>query len=75
MANYCPNCGTRVRAGDRYCPECRQTLPASEGGTVVTCGRCKGSGKQCDYYPFLWRSGSADDNICPACRGTGKVRV
>jgi len=72
MANYCPKCGSRVDASDRFCAECGARFSPGAQGDLVTCRRCKGTGKAREYNAILWGD---PENKCPACNGTGWVRV
>jgi DnaJ-class molecular chaperone len=43
----------------------RGRRPNAPSGTLITCGRCGGSGR--DMFTF--------DGNCPVCKGKGKVRA
>jgi DnaJ-class molecular chaperone len=63
-ANFCPSCGTRLGGSGGF----NLDVSISEtSGQLVRCARCRGSG---DVGTF-----NAPGGVCPACKGTGKVRV
>jgi DnaJ-class molecular chaperone len=74
MADFCPSCGNTCRSGQNFCANCGCKLKGSKQAVVVTCARCKGTGKARSYSPAGWFSPD-DPNICPACGGSGVQRI
>jgi len=68
----CTECGWEVNATDSFCSNCGAATGLggkNQSGTIVTCGRCKGTGEIGDFWS--WSGGKT----CPTCKGKGKVRV
>ena len=70
---FCPQCGDLVSASDRFCSQCGCMVGPKGHGTLVPCARCKGTGKRYLGYTGLWAR--TEEDVCPACDGSGVRRV